>query len=128
VGKRIAQTSGKVVDLSGVRARLRLTSYGGKVGRALDGNERALQALFGTGHLFTRPGAQVGRNLLLARQYLLKVASLLRRLADEGEVPAPRLEKQITAVYDEVNTLLERSATLVERASPFLKQLSRPVR
>jgi hypothetical protein len=49
-------------------------------------------------------------------------------LADEGEVPAPRLPKQVEAVYTEVNNLLERSANLVERASPFLKQLSRPLR
>lgn len=124
----MAAQRGKVVDLSGVRARLRLTSYQGKVSRALDGNEEALRALYASGILFTRPGTQVGRDFLLARQYLMRVASLLRRLADEGEVPAPRTPAQIDALYTEVNSLLERSATLVERASPFLKQLPHPVR
>jgi hypothetical protein len=124
MGKRnAAHGEQRVVDLSGVRARLRLTSYQGKVSRALDGNERALRSLYVGGVLFTRSGTRVGRDLLLARQYLLRVASLLRRLADEGEVPAPRLPKQIDAVYAEVNTLLERGAQLVERAAPFLRQL-----
>ena len=110
-----------VVDLSGVRARLRLTSYQGKVDRALEGNEQALRSLYSAGLVFQRTGGQAARDLLLARQYLLKVASLIRRLADEGEVPAPRLPKQIEAVYEEVNTLLERSAALVERAAPLLR-------
>jgi hypothetical protein len=123
VRKRSAGQREQVVDLSGVRARLRLTSYQGKVAGALDGNERALRSLYVAGLLFTRSGTQVGRHLLLARQYLLRVASLLRRLADEGEVPAPRLPAQIDAVYTEVNNLLERSAQLVERAAPFMKEL-----
>ena len=113
--------SAQVVDLSGVRARLRLTSYQGKVESALEGNEQALRSLYAAGLVFQRSGGQAARDLLLARQYLLKVASLLRRLADEGEVPAPRLPRQIEAVYEEVHALLERSAVLVERAAPHLR-------
>lgn len=123
MSKRSTAHSVQVVDLSGVRARLRLTSYQGNVARALEGNEASLRSLVSAGALFTRPGTQAGRDLLLARQYLLKVAALLRRLADEGDVPAPRLPKQIDALYIEVNALLERSADLVERAAPFLEQL-----
>lgn len=112
-----------VIDLEQERSRRRLHDYGAKVGRVLDANRRAIGRLYASGALFSRPGAKAGRDLLLAHQNLLKVVQLLHRLRDEGDVPAPRRPTEIAAVYEELDTLLDRTSALTSRTGNYLEAL-----
>lgn len=113
----------QVVQLAEVRQQRRLSVYQSKIGHVLDSNRRALTRLFGTGAVFTAQGAQVGRDLLLAHQHLLRVMSLLHRLSDRGEVPAPRRPSEINAVYRELDELLDQTSELTSRTGVYLAKL-----
>ena len=112
-----------VVELSDFRAQRRLALYQEKIARVLESNRQAIGRLYTTGALFSRPGARAGRDLLLAHQHLLRVVSLLERLADEGDVPAPRTAGQVDLVYLELDGLLDRTGELTHRTGVYLARL-----
>jgi len=79
-------------------------------------NRKALARLFQTGLVFTRQGARLGRDLLLAHQHLLRVADLLERIA---EMPATSAE-DAAALYGEAQGLLARTTELTSRTGIVL--------
>ena len=114
-----------VVSLADARAERRLLVYRRKIDGVLDSNRKAIGRLYTSGALFSRQGSRAGRDLLLAHQHLLKVVSLLNRLTDTGEVPAPRKPEEIEAIYRELDGLLERTGELTNRTGNFLTRLRR---
>jgi hypothetical protein len=117
------QRSAKVISLAEVRAQRRFSTYQAKIASVLDSNRRAISGLYTTGALFSRQGARAGRDLLLAHQHLLKVLSLLDRLADTGDLPAPRKPREIIALYRELDALLDRTSELTQRTGTYLARL-----
>jgi hypothetical protein len=123
VSKRRRERSAEVVDLSEIRAQLRLVAYQEKIARVLESNRRAIGRLYATDALFTHQGARAGRDLLLAHQHLLKVVGLLNRLSNAGDVPAPRQTKEVDEVYKELDALLDRTNELTNKTGHFLARL-----
>lgn len=115
----------EVVQLSEVLAHRKLSTYQEKIATVLDSNKRAIGRLYTSGALFSRQGCKAGRDLLLAHQHLLKVVTLLERLADHGDVPAPREAQQVSAVYRELDQLLDRTSELTVRTGQYLARLKR---
>ncbi len=111
------------MNLEEVRAQRRLGGYQDKIAQVLDSNRRAIGRLHSTGALFSRQGARAGRDLLLAHQHLLRVVSLLNRLSDVGEVPAPRKPIEVDAVYQELDQLLGRTSELTSKTGHYLARL-----
>ncbi|HZH03856.1 MAG TPA: hypothetical protein VEY30_08740, partial [Myxococcaceae bacterium] len=120
---KLAKRSAKVVDLSEVRARLRLASYQDKVARVLDSNRDTINGLCQSGMLFSRPGAKAGRDLLLAHLNLLKMVSLVNQLSDLDDIPAPRRPADGQVLYEELDGLLTRTAELTTRTGTYLARL-----
>ena len=90
--------------------------YQRRTRQVIDANKGALARLFQSGHIYSRVGARLARDLLLAHQHLLKVADLLARL---GEMESPeRFDAE--AVYDEVQALLARTTALTARSDGIL--------
>ena len=82
----------------------------------LDINKRAMSQLFQTGLIYSRSGARLGRDLLLAHQQLLRVRDLLARLG-EGR---PGRSGGTEALYHEVQGLLARTSELTARSDVLL--------
>jgi hypothetical protein len=122
VSKKPKQRLAPVVHLSEVMASRKLSTYQDKISDVIDSNRRAIGQLYSTGALFSRTGCRAGRDLLLAHQHLLKVMTLLERLADRGDVPAP---KNADAVYRELDSLLDRTSELTVRTGQYLSRLQR---
>ncbi len=80
-------------------------------------NRKSLGRLFQTGLVYTRQGARLGRDLLLAHQHLLRVSELLARIAELPSVPTDR---EANALYDEAQALLARTAELTARSGLVL--------
>jgi len=116
----------RVVSLRDARLGRQLARYSERLARVLDANRRAVGQLYLSGVLFTRPGTRAGRDLLLAHEHLLRVTRLLERLADEGDVPAPRRHDEVDAVLAELDTLLERTDELTRHTTELLGELKRP--
>jgi hypothetical protein len=112
-----------VVDLRERLAQRRLDVYREKIGKVAQSNRQAIGRLYTSGALFSQAGAKAGRDLLLAHQHLLKVVSLLNQLADSGEIPAPRSAGEISAVYEELDGLLDRTSALTLRTGQYLARL-----
>lgn len=112
-----------MVELAEVRAQRRLGEYREKIRRVLDSNQRAIGRLYTSGALFSKQGVRAGRDLLLAHEHLLRVMSLLTRLSDSGDVPAPRTAAQVNAVYAELDDLLEQTSDLTARTGTYLARL-----
>jgi hypothetical protein len=86
--------------------------------RAVDEmNRKSLARLFQTGLVYTRQGARLGRDLLLAHQHLLRASDLLARIA---ELPVPPHDGEAEPLYDEAQALLTRTAELTARSSVVL--------
>ncbi len=101
-----------VVDLSAARDARKLSEFQARC-RAVDElNRKALSRLFQTGLLYTRQGARLGRDLLLAHQHLLRVSDLLLRV---GELTGPAAASDAEPLYDEARDLLARTAKLTSR-------------
>ncbi len=83
-----------------------------------DTNKRALSRLFQTGLIYSRQGARLGRDLLLAHQHLLRAGDLLARVSEMRG----RADAQIEAegLYREVQTLLARTTELTARSDVLL--------
>jgi hypothetical protein len=82
-----------------------------------DLNRRALSRLFQGGLVFTRQGARLGRDLLLAHQHLLRVSDLLVRI---GELRGPAAPADAEALYEEAHDLLARTTRLTSRSGLVL--------
>lgn len=84
-----------------------------------DTNRRALSRLFQSGVIFTRAGARLGRDLLLAHQHLLRTRDLLARVAELGATGVTAdthaLDGEITALLARANELSARSEGLLAR-------------
>lgn len=106
-----------------VREHQRALGLRRRLSPVLDENRKAIVRLYSTGAIFTREGASAGRELLLAQQNLLKARSLLERLTSQGDVPAPRSQEQLEAVYMELEQLIDKSTKLTERTGQFLARL-----
>jgi hypothetical protein len=101
-----------VVDLSAARDARRLVEFQARC-RAVDElNRKALSRLFQSGLLYTRQGARLGRDLLLAHQHLLRVSDLLLRI---GELSGPSSARDAEPHYDEARELLARITKLTSR-------------
>jgi hypothetical protein len=105
-----------VVDLARARDAKRLRELVARCRAVDEVNRKALARLFQTGLVFTRQGARLGRDLLLAHQHLLRASDLLARIA---ELPAPA-DGDATALYDEAQALLARTAELTARTGVVL--------
>ena len=113
---RVGSGGSPVIDLTRARDARRLEEYRDRSRVVLDTNRRALAQLFQSGLIFSRTGARLGRDLLLAHQHLLKVGDLLARL---GERP-PRRGGDAEALYAEVQGLLARTSELTARSDLLL--------
>lgn len=101
-----------VVDLSAARDARKLSEFQARC-RAVDElNRKALARLYQTGLLYTRQGARLGRDLLLAHQHLLRVSDLLVRV---GELTGPTAAADAGPLYDEARDLLARTTKLTSR-------------
>lgn len=115
----------EVVSLHDARLSRRVDGYRARLDRVIKGNKRAITRLFSTGLLFTKHGTRAGRDLLLAHEHLLRVVVLIERLANEGDVPAPRRQGELDAIFTELDTLLDRTSDLTEHTAALLDQLGK---
>jgi hypothetical protein len=106
-----------VVDLARARDARRLRELVARCQAVDDMNRKSLARLFQSGLVFTRQGARLGRDLLLAHQHLLRASDLLVRIA---ELPPARQEADAGALYDEAQGLLARIAELTARSGAVL--------
>ncbi len=105
-----------VIELARVRDERRLVDYQRSTRQVIEGNKRALSRLFQSGLIYSRVGARLARDLLLAHQHLLKAGDLLARLS---EVDSPeRFDAE--SVYGEVQALLSRTSALTARSEGVL--------
>jgi hypothetical protein len=107
-----------VVDLAAARGDRRLRDARQRLGAMADGNRRALTRLFQSGLIFSRQGARLGRELLLAHQHLLRVSDLLARLDDPAG--RPRRDAEAEVLFGQLKTLLSRTAELSARSEGLL--------
>ena len=115
----------EVVNLHDARLSRRVDAYRERLDRVLKGNKRAVTRLFSTGLMFTKHGTRAGRDLLLAHEHLLRVVSLVNRLGNEGDVPAPRRAEELDAIFAELDTLLDRTSELTEHTAHLLEELGK---
>jgi hypothetical protein len=114
--RRPAPERSAIVDLSKARELRRLREYQERCAAVDELNRKALTRLFQSGHIFTRQGARLGRDLLLAQQHILRVSDLLARI---GELPA-ELVGDASGLYDEAQQLLTRTTELAARCGLVL--------
>jgi len=107
-----------VIDLARARDARRLSDFQDRLRIVLDTNRRALSRLFQSGLLYSRHGARLGRDLLLAHQHLLKVSDLLARLGDMAARPGRGAVAE--ELYAQVQTLLARTSELTARSDGLL--------
>ena len=106
-----------MVDLARARDARRLREIQARCRAVDEVNRKSLGRLFQTGLVFTRLGARLGRDLLLAHQHLLRVSDLLARIA---ELPGDAPDGDAAALYDEAQALLARTTELTARSSLVL--------
>jgi hypothetical protein len=106
-----------VVDLARARDARRLRDLVARCHAVDELNRRSLARLFQSGLLYTRQGARLGRDLLLAQQHLLRASDLVARIAD---LPAAPVGGEAEALYDEAQGLLARIAELTARSGVVL--------
>jgi hypothetical protein len=110
-----------VFSLDEARLHRRLRSYRERLDRVLSANQHAISRLFQTGNLFTKEGTRAGRDLLLAHQHLLRVVTLLDRLSQTGDVPAPKQTVEVDAIFGELDDLLEKTGQLTEKTGALFR-------
>ena len=101
-----------VVDLSAARDARRLREFQARCRAVDEQNRKSLSRLYQSGLVYTRQGARLGRDLLLAHQHLLRVSDLLLRI---GDIAGPAAAVDAEALYDEAGELLARTAKLTSR-------------
>ena len=114
---RKARVAPPVVDLARARDARRVRELVARCRAVDEVNRKALGRLFQTGLVYTRSGARLGRDLLLAHQHLLRASDLLARIA---ELPPATTDRDAGALYDEAQALLARTAELTARTSVVL--------
>ncbi len=114
---RTARPGSPVVDLAKARDARRLRDLEERCRAVDDVNRRSLARLFQGGLIYTRQGARLGRDLLLAHQLLLRVGDLLARI---GELSPPAADPDVDALYDEAQELLVRTTKLTARTGLVL--------
>lgn len=114
---RKARLAPPVVDLARARDARRLRELVARCHAVDEVNRKSLARLFQTGLVFTRQGARLGRDLLLAHQHLLRASDLLARIS---ELPAAADDADAGALYDEAQSLLARIAELTARSGVVL--------
>jgi len=102
-----------VVDLARARDAKKLRELIARCRSVDEVNRKSLGSLFQSGLVYTRQGARLGRDLLLAHQHLLRVSDLLAQIA---ELPAAPTDGEPNALYDEAQALLARTAELTARS------------
>lgn len=125
MSRRPKPSDTKVVLLTDLRVARRLRDYREKLKRGLTYNRRAIGRLYTSGTLFTREGTRAGRDLLTAHEHLLRVVALLDRMEHVGDVPAPSSEREVNAVFAELDTLLEQTESLNDRTGEVLAALKK---
>jgi hypothetical protein len=110
-----------IVSLEEARLHRRLKAYRVRLDNVLTANQHAITRLFQTGRLFTREGTKAGRDLLLAHQHLLRVVTLLQRLSHAGDVPAPKQQAEVDAIFSELDELLEKTGELTEKTGQMFQ-------
>src|SRR5512138_1274475 len=113
---RKARAAPPVVDLAQARDARRLREIQARCRAVDEVNRKSLGRLFQSGLLFTRQGARLGRDLLLAHQHLLRVSDLLARIS---ELPGGGDDEAAT-LYGEAQSLLARTAELTARSGVVL--------
>ncbi len=108
-----------VVDLAQARDARRLREFQARCDGVDEVNRKSLARLFQTGFIFTRQGARLARDLLLAHQHLLRVSDLLDRIA---ELPEDADASDSATLYDEAQSLLARTTELTARCGVVLAQ------
>jgi hypothetical protein len=104
-----------------VRDDKRLREYQSRLRAVLEANRTALRRLFQSGVIFTRAGTRLGRDLLLARQHLMKVTDLLARLENlDGAERDADGGSDAEALYAQVRSLLARTSELSARSEGLL--------
>jgi hypothetical protein len=106
-----------VVDLAQARDARRVRELQARCRAIGEVNRRSLAQLFQSGLLYTRQGARLGRDLLLAQQHLLRVSDLLARIA---ELPEGAADADAAALYDDAQALLARTTALTARTGLVL--------
>jgi hypothetical protein len=106
-----------IVDLAHARDARRLRDFQERCRTVDDVNRRALAQLFQTGVIYTRRGARLGRDLLLAHQHLLRVSDLLARIE---ELPDPAAGGDSSDLYLEAQGLLAKTSELAARCGLVL--------
>jgi hypothetical protein len=109
--------AGAIVDLGHARDARRLREFQARCRAVDEVNRRALARLFQTGVIYTRSGARLGRDLLLAHQHLLRVSDLLARIE---ELPDPVAGGDSADLYVEAQGLLARTSELAARCGLVL--------
>ncbi|HEX9052805.1 MAG TPA: hypothetical protein VF841_19920 [Anaeromyxobacter sp.] len=117
---RKARAAPPVVDLAQARDARRLREIQARCRAVDEVNRRSLGRLFQSGLVFTRQGARLGRDLLLAHQHLLRVSDLLARIAD---LPEDAADGEASALYDEAQALLARTTELTARSGLVLARV-----
>ncbi len=117
---RKARAAPPVVDLAQARDARRLREIQARCRAVDEVNRKSLGRLFQSGLLFTRQGARLGRDLLLAHQHLLRVSDLLARIA---ELPDGAAADDAGALYDEAQALLARTTELTARSGLVLARV-----
>jgi hypothetical protein len=114
---RKARVAPPVVDLARARDARKVRELVARCRAVDEVNRKSIARLFQTGLVFTRAGARLGRDLLLAHQHLLRASDLLARIA---ELPASAASGEAGALYDEAQALLARTAELTSRSGGVL--------
>jgi hypothetical protein len=109
-----------VVDLAQARDARRLRDIQARCRAVDEVNRKSLGRLFQSGLVFTRQGARLGRDLLLAHQHLLRVSDLLARIA---ELPEDAGAGEAAALYDEAQAMLARTTELTARSGLVLARM-----
>ncbi len=106
-----------VVDLAQARDARRVRELQARCRAVDEVNRKSLARLFQSGLVYTRQGARLGRDLLLAQQHLLRVSDLLARIA---ELPEGSADGEAAALYQDAQALLVRTAELTARSGLVL--------
>ena len=114
--RKRAATTTEVVDLATARDARRLRDFQARCQSVDELNRKALARLFQTSLIYTRHGARLGRELLLAHQHLLRVGDLLARI---GELPDASAS-EASQLYREAQSLLARTTELTARCNVVL--------
>lgn len=113
---RKARPAPPVVDLAQARSARRLREIQARCRSVDETNRKSLVRLFQSGLVYTRQGARLGRDLLLAHQHLLRAQDLLARVAEVGDGPGG----EAPSLFEEAQTLLARTAELTARTGLVL--------